>query len=155
MNHAAIRVTVLDDHPQTLGLMRDLLEPRGYVVSCTARTGPELHEIRDTQPDLVVVDLLLADDQRELSGWDVVRLVRSHADLYRVPILVISGDHAQLRAVAAEARGMRDVHLLAKPFGIDELLTAVRTAAGEYELAPPGRAVAPPESSVSGGQPPA
>ena len=131
MIDSATRVTVLDDHPQTLDLMREVLEPDGYVVSCTARIGPELHEIRDTQPDLVVVDLLLASDQRFLSGWDVVRLVRSHADLYRVPILVISGDHALLRSVAGEARRMRDVHLLAKPFGLDELLTAVRTALSE------------------------
>jgi len=119
------RVTVVDDQPQTLELMREVLEPEGYVVSCTTRIGPELHEIRDTQPDLVVIDLLLATDQRELSGWDVARLVRSHADLHRVPILVISADHALLRSVAAEARSMRDVELLAKPFGIDELIGAV------------------------------
>jgi CheY-like chemotaxis protein len=124
------RVTVLDDHAQTLELMRDILEPAGYVVSCTASIGPALHEIRDTKPDLVVIDLLLATDQRELSGWDVARLVRSHAELYRVPIVVISADHGLLRSVAAEARTMRDIHLLAKPFTVDELLSAVHTALG-------------------------
>jgi DNA-binding response OmpR family regulator len=126
----APRVTVLDDHRQTLEVMRDILAPAGYAVSCTTRIGPELHEIRDTLPDLVVIDLLLATDQRELSGWDVARLVRSHADLYRVPILVVSADRRLLQSVSAEANAMRDVHLLAKPFTVDELLAAVRQALG-------------------------
>lgn len=143
MNHATIRVTVLDDQPQTLTLMRDLLEPEGYVVSCTTRIGPELHEIRDTAPDLVVIDLLLASDQRVLSGWDVVVLARSHADLYRVPILVISGDHGRLREVSGEAAAMRDVHLLKKPFSVDDLLAAVTgalEAPSAKVLTDPGRA---------------
>jgi two-component system sensor histidine kinase ChiS len=126
----ALRVTVLDDHRQTLEVMRDILEPAGYAVSCTTRIAPELHEIRDTLPDLVVIDLLLATDQRELSGWDVARLVRSHADLYRVPILVVSADHRLLQSVSAEAHAMRDVHLLAKPFTVDELLAAAGRALG-------------------------
>jgi DNA-binding response OmpR family regulator len=140
------RVTVLDDHAPTLELMRDILEPAGCTVSGTTRIGPELHEIRDTRPDLVVIDLLLATDQRELSGWDVARLVRSHADLHRIPILVISADHALLRSVATEARSMRDVHLLAKPFSVAELLAAVRGALGADPVAglvadpAPGRA---------------
>jgi DNA-binding response OmpR family regulator len=146
MRNLAHRVTVVDDHPQTLELMRDVLEPEGFVVSCTTRIGPELHEIRDTQPDLVVIDLLLATDQRELSGWDVARLVRSHADLYRVPILVISADHALLRSVAAEAQTMRDVHLLAKPFGIDALLGAVREAMHGHGTGPLPQAEVPMET---------
>ena len=118
------------------------------MVSCTTRIGPELHEIRDTQPDLVVVDLLLATDQRVLSGWDVVRLVRSHADLYRVPILVISADHALLRSVAGEAERMRDIHLLAKPFALDEVRAAVRRALENPVLGPVG---AEPTTEPDGG----
>jgi len=136
------RITILDDHPQTLDLMREVLEADGYAVSVTSRIGPELHQIRDTRPDLVIIDLRLATDQRVLSGWDVVRLARSHADLHRVPILVISADHATLRSVAKEAEQMRDVRLLAKPFGVDQLGAAVREALVGRTLLPAEQAVA-------------
>jgi DNA-binding response OmpR family regulator len=138
------RITVLDDHQRALDLMRDVLEAAGYTVSLTARTGPELHEIRDTRPDLVIVDLLLATDQRELSGWDVVRLVRSHADLYRVPVLVVSADLVMLRRIAAEAQPMRDVHLLPKPFELHQLQAAVRRALGRLPDAPDGLPIPQP-----------
>ena len=134
MAEPAARITVLDDHKPTLDLMREVLEHDGYAVSVTTRTGPELREIRDTNPDLVVIDLLLAADKRELSGWDVARLVRSHADLHRVPILVISADHALLRSVATEAERLRDVQLMAKPFGVDQLRDAVRDSLGDGQL---------------------
>ena len=146
----AARITVLDDHPQTLELMRDVLEPDGYVVSCTTRIGPQLHEIRDAQPDLVVIDLLLATDQRILSGWDVVRLARSHADLHRVPILVISADHALLRSVRKEATRMRDVYLLPKPFGLEQLHTAIRDALGQSPERSAAAALAPaPDDEIA------
>lgn len=122
------RITVLDDNQQALDLMRDVLEADGHTVTCTARIGPALHEIRDTQPDLVIIDLLLATDQRELSGWDVVRLVRSHADLYRVPVIVVSADYPTLKAITREALAMRDVHLLPKPFELAELRATVHQA---------------------------
>ena len=145
----AARITVLDDHPQTLELMRDVLEPDGYAVSCTTRIGPQLHEIRDTQPDLVVIDLLLTTDQRALSGWDVVRLVRSHADLHRVPILVISAEHALLRSVQKEATRMRDVHLLPKPFGLEQLRTAIRDALGQTPQLPAAAVAPAPDEDVA------
>jgi DNA-binding response OmpR family regulator len=138
------RITVLDDRQDALDLMRDVLKADGYAVACLAHVGPELREIRDTRPELVIIDLLLATDQRELSGWDVVRLARSHADLYRVPILVVSADHATLRAIGPEARAMRDVHLLAKPFELAELLHAVHAALPPRPDATPDMALPPP-----------
>jgi DNA-binding response OmpR family regulator len=149
------RITVLDDNQAALDLMRDVLEADGYTVACTATIGPALHEIRDTRPDLVIVDLLLATDQRELSGWDVVRLVRSHADLYRVPVIVVSADYRTLKAIGREALAMRDVHLLAKPFELAELQAVVRRALGAPAAGtPPDRMPAPPRSSaVEEGEP--
>jgi DNA-binding response OmpR family regulator len=126
----ATRITILDDQPQALALMRDMLEPEGYEISCMTRVEPELDEIRASAPSLVIIDLRLSTDQRILSGWDVVRLVRSHADLHRVPILVISADHALLKSLAREAAAMRAVYLLPKPFGIDQLKATVERVLG-------------------------
>lgn len=120
------RIAVIDDDRATLDLVAEILGTEGFSVSTAPAVDPGLHEIRDPRPDLVIIDLLLSTDQRWLSGWDAVRLARAHADLHRVPILVISADPARLRIHVAEARQMDRVEMMAKPFGVDDLLGAVR-----------------------------
>jgi DNA-binding response OmpR family regulator len=124
----AHRIVVVDDQPDTLELLRDALTDQGYDVECAPAVDAGLHEIRDATPDLIIVDLWLSNDQRWLSGWDVVRLARSHAELYRLPILVISADPAALRSRAAEAKRLGNVKLLPKPFRIDQLLAEVQAS---------------------------
>ena len=81
------RVVVVDDNFETLDLLRDILTEHEYDVEVAPAVDAGLHEIRDARPDLIIVDLLLSTDQRWLSGWDVVRLARSHAELHRLPII--------------------------------------------------------------------
>ena len=117
---------VVDDNFETLDLLRDILTEHEYDVEVAPAVDAGLHEIRDARPDLIIVDLLLSTDQRWLSGWDVVRLARSHAELHRLPIIVISADPGRLSAHRGEAARLGNVRLTTKPFGVDELLAAVR-----------------------------
>jgi DNA-binding response OmpR family regulator len=121
----APRIVVVDDDLATQDLLREILNEGGYAVETAPGVDPSLHEIRDASPDLIVIDLLLSPDPRWLSGWDAVRLARSHADLHRLPILVISADPGRLRSHAPEAGRMGRIELLTKPFGVDELLEVV------------------------------
>ncbi|HET6379484.1 MAG TPA: response regulator [candidate division Zixibacteria bacterium] len=136
----AKRIVVVDDNVETLDLVRDILAEGGYVVDVTPAVDAGLHEIRDARPDLIIVDLLLSPDQRWLSGWDVVRLARSHAELHRLPIIVISADPGRLATHRGEAARLGNVRLMTKPFGVDELLEAVREllSGGAAEASGPG-----------------
>ncbi len=118
---SAPRITVVDDRPETLQLLRDVLEADGYHVTVLRGVDPRLRGLRESRPDLMIVDLLLSSDQRGLSGWDVIRLARSHAELHRLPALIISADYPMLRTIRQEAERMEAVGILAKPFGLDEL----------------------------------
>lgn|SRR5574338_2881 len=115
------RVVIIDDDAATLELIRDILEEDGFEVLVSTSVGADLRELWASRPDLLVVDLLLTTDPRGLSGWDVVRLARSHADLHRVPAIVISAHEPALRRHGLEARRMERIHLMLKPFGVDEL----------------------------------
>ena len=119
------RITVIDDHDETLQLLTDVLEGDGYQVTGLAAVDPQLRALRASRPDLMVVDLLLSSDQRGLSGWDVIRLARSHADLHGLPALIISADYPTLRTIKHEAGRMEHLGLLAKPFALDELRAKV------------------------------
>jgi DNA-binding response OmpR family regulator len=113
----APRITVIDDHAEFLGLMRQLLSGSYDVRTFTGRDiSPD--DILDSNPDLLIVDLRL--DTRDLQGWDVVRLVRAHRHLRAIPIVVCSADHGALRERSA-AMSAANVASLAKPFELEAL----------------------------------
>jgi CheY-like chemotaxis protein len=119
---AGPRISVINDNPEFLELMGDILgEDSGFAVTLHdgARTG--IDAIRSARPDLIIVDLLLGG----ASGWELVTLARADPTLADVPIIVCTADVAQLRRRAEELAATSDVHVLQKPFGIDDLLGTI------------------------------
>jgi DNA-binding response OmpR family regulator len=78
------RVLVVDDDEKSCLLVADALEPDGYVVLSAPDGNTALSLIRESGPDIVVLDLGLP----EISGLDVLACVREFSD---VPILILSG----------------------------------------------------------------
>jgi DNA-binding response OmpR family regulator len=64
------------------------------------------------------------------SGWEIVALSRADDRLSDRPILVCSADIASLREKADELQRIGDVHVLEKPFGVDEITDLVARLAG-------------------------
>jgi CheY-like chemotaxis protein len=65
----ALRILVVDDEPDTLGLIKLTLQTAGYQVQ-TATGGKEgLRLVREEPFDVVVLDIMMPD----VSGFDVMR----------------------------------------------------------------------------------
>ena len=122
------RILVIDDDPTTLELMTDILVTEGYAVSCASEVDADLRQLFDAEPQLLIVDLLLSDNGGDLSGWEIVRLVKSHRELRNLQVLVVSADYPSIRSHITEAAGMDGVRLLTKPFSLDSLSVLVRDA---------------------------
>jgi CheY-like chemotaxis protein len=126
-NNRRPRISVVNDNPDFLALMADILaEDAGYEVTLFHNERVTIDEIVGVEPDLLVIDLLLGG----ASGWDLVALARAHDRLAAVPIIVCSADVAELRDRAAELVRVGDVHLLAKPFSVDEITELVERLIG-------------------------
>lgn len=104
-----------------LEIVTEVLVPIGYDVTALSgdRTGVE--EVAATRPDLIILDLVLGSHPDQLSGWEYLRLIRSHRSLQRLPVLLCSGDVRDLRARAEELADDPLVGILEKPFTLDEL----------------------------------
>jgi two-component system KDP operon response regulator KdpE len=109
---------VVDDEAPIRRGLRTNLERHGFRVE-TAETGEEAMEALLHHPDLIILDLGLPD----VSGLDIIREVRSHAN---TPIIVLSVRGAERDKVGALDLGADDY--LTKPFGVDELLARIRVA---------------------------
>ncbi len=121
------RISVINDNAEFLDLMSAILdEDAGYDVSLFKGEVVEISELVSSDPDLIIVDLLLGG----ASGWEIVTLSRSDERLAAVPIVVCSADVTALRDREADLERIGNVHMLAKPFAIDEITELVERLIG-------------------------
>jgi CheY-like chemotaxis protein len=115
------RITVVNDNPDFLELMRDILQDATWPTT-TIDGGREnaLELIEASEPELVIADLRLGGID-ELRGLDILRHIRRSPSLRGVPVIVCSADRAGLEAAAEELDRMERVATLPKPFAMDEL----------------------------------
>jgi CheY-like chemotaxis protein len=109
-------VLVVDDDPDILDAICDILDAEGYRVS-RARHGQEaLEQVEHELPDVILLDLMMP----VMDGVAFSQALRRRPAGAEVPIVVISADGNPQRATAVGAVGY-----LAKPFDIDALLAQV------------------------------
>jgi two-component system, chemotaxis family, chemotaxis protein CheY len=114
-------VLVVDDDPDILDAICDILEVERYRVA-RARNGVEaLERVEAERPDVILLDLMMP----VMDGVTFARVLHGRPGVNDVPILVISADGNPARAASVGARGY-----LAKPFDIDTLLGHVSAIAG-------------------------
>ena len=112
------KVLIIEDEAQITRLIELELKYEGYNV-VTATDGLEgLKAIRESDPDLVLLDCMLPS----LSGEEVCRQVRSDADT--VPIIMITAKDSIEDKVKGLDFGADDY--LVKPFATEELLARIR-----------------------------
>jgi two-component system response regulator MprA len=114
---------VVEDEPAISGFVRRGLIFEGYEVTVVETGRDALEKIRDTPPDLVILDLMLP----EVDGLEVTRRVRAAEEaekLPRVPILMLTARDAVPDRILGLDVGADDY--LVKPFDFDELLARVR-----------------------------
>lgn len=118
------RVTVVNDNPDFLELVGDILNSDRYDTTLVdGDRADALETIRDSRPDLLMIDLRLGSDG--LHGWRIVQEVRRHPEFAGLPILLCSADVVALAEVQSQLNGVRPVEALTKPFSVDTLLETV------------------------------
>ena len=117
----APKVLVVDDTPQNVKLLADILTAKGFA-PITAASGEEaLARLAADSPDIVLLDIMMPG----LSGYDVCRRIRADAATALLPVvLVTSLDPHGERLKGIEA-GADD--FVQKPFNQAELLARVRS----------------------------
>ena len=89
------------------------------VVACHDATIA-LAEIEATKPDIVITDVIMPDKD----GYDVCQHIKTHPDLAKTPVILMSG--VVNRAVAEKAFAVKADELLRKPFQPQDLIARVK-----------------------------
>lgn len=111
------RILVVDDERRMVGFIRLNLEQDGFQV-IEAYNGTEaLDRLRDSLPDLILLDVMMPD----IDGFDVLRTVR---EVSQVPVIMLTAKGEEEDVVKGLELGADDY--VTKPFSPRELVSRVR-----------------------------
>jgi DNA-binding response OmpR family regulator len=110
------RVLIVEDENDVRRLLCCLLETEGYEVSDTAEPQAALHAVASWNPDIVLLDIMLGDED----GRDLLGQIRRVSDL---PAVFLTGRGHEVDRIAGLKSGADDY--LVKPFSPGELAARV------------------------------
>ena len=113
------RVLVVDDDPQALRYVRDILSKSGYVPVATENPEEALRLAQDEKPHLALLDLVLP-------GVDGIDLMKEIRDVTDVPVIFLSAYDRD--EIIARALDMGAADYVVKPFSPTELMARIRVA---------------------------
>lgn len=122
-------VLVVEDEEDISELIRFNLEQEGFSVTTVADGEHALQVVQSTQPDLVILDLMLPG----IPGIEVCKRLRALPATARMPILMVTAKSAEADRVVGLEMGADDY--VVKPFSVRELVARVRAVLRRAEPA--------------------
>ena len=114
-----VRILAVDDEPQVLWLLRNILSNHGYKSLGTGNPDEMMRLVETEHPHLVLLDLMLPGT----SGFELMARIR---EVSEVPIIFLSANDQEENVVKALAMGADDYMI--KPFSSTELLARVASS---------------------------
>jgi DNA-binding response OmpR family regulator len=123
------RILIVEDERRMARFIRLNLEHDGFQV-VEAVTGQQaIQQLRDTFPDLILLDVMLPD----IDGFDVLQTIR---EISEVPIIMLTAKGEEEDRVRGLELGADDY--VTKPFSPRELVSRVRAVLRRAEAIKPG-----------------
>lgn len=111
-------ILIVDDEPSITTLVSYNLEKSGFTVDTAADGQTALEKVEETNPDLIVLDLMLP----RIDGLEVCKRLRQKNN--HIPILMLTAKDEELDRVLGLELGADDY--LTKPFSPRELVARVK-----------------------------
>ena len=115
------RILVVDDEADIQELVRYNLAKEGYGVECVGSGEEAVQRVRQSPPDLILLDLMLPG----LDGLDVCRQLKAHPASAQIPVVMLTARGEDADIVAGLELGADDY--ITKPFSPRVLMARVKT----------------------------
>ena len=112
-------ILVVDDKPDNLRLLSDLLKEQGYKVRSVMSGQTALKAAQARSPDLILLDI----NMPQMDGYEVCQHLKAEPQTQDIPVIFISALDEVLDKVKAFSVG--GVDYMTKPFQIGEVLARI------------------------------
>src|SRR5262249_57034247 len=113
-------VLVVDDVDGNVRLVASVLEPHGYVVSSVSDGESALGEIHRTQPDLILLDVMMPG----LDGFEACRQLKADPETRLIPVVLVTALRDRHNRIHGLEAGADD--FITKPFNAPGLRARVQ-----------------------------
>jgi two-component system cell cycle response regulator len=115
------RILIVDDVPDSLDLLNEMLRSQGYH-TFLANSGPRAIDLaRRVQPDLILLDVMMPG----MDGFETCRRLKAHPETVDIPIIFVSGCNETDDVVSGFDHGAVDY--ISKPVRLPEVKARVRS----------------------------
>ncbi len=115
---------IVEDVQSDRLIFTNYLESAGWKVVVAIDGEEALQKLRDRQPDIVFLDVILPG----LSGFEICRAIKSQAETHKIPVVICSTKNTDLDRFWGMKQGA-DLYL-SKPLERNELLAALQKLVG-------------------------
>ncbi|WP_370252607.1 phosphate regulon transcriptional regulator PhoB [Nioella sp.] len=114
-------VLVVEDEPAQREVLAYNIRAEGYLVMSAGAGDEALMMVRETPPDVIVLDWMLPN----VSGIEVCRQLKASVETSKIPVIMLSARSEETDKVRGLETGADDY--VVKPYSVAELLARLRT----------------------------
>jgi CheY-like chemotaxis protein len=114
-------ILIVDDLPENLHFLTEILTKHGYKVRCVTNGAMALRTVRNHPPDAILLDIKMPD----IDGYQVCEALKSDEKISEIPIIFLSALDQVFDKVKAFKVG--GVDYISKPFEPEEVLVRLET----------------------------
>ncbi|TRZ64107.1 MAG: response regulator [Rhodocyclaceae bacterium] len=118
------RILIVDDEPNIVISLEYLMKREGFGVSVAVDGEEALTKIAETQPDLVLLDIMMP----KKSGFEVCQEIRSNPAWASIKVVMLTAKGRDTEVQKGMALGA-DAYVT-KPFSTKDLVATVRSVLG-------------------------
>lgn len=115
------RIVCIEDEQEMIELVKHILERQNYEVIGAVGGQIGLEKIWQTNPDLILLDLMMAD----MDGWEVYQKIKASDTTRHIPVIVVTAKALSIDRVLGLHVARVDDYIT-KPFGPQQLLNSVK-----------------------------
>lgn len=121
------KVLIVDDNPDSIAIMRSILESRGYDVAAAQSGAEALDFLQRETVNLVLLDIMMP----EMSGIEVLQRIKDNAATGRLPVILVTAKTQDEDVLSGYQYGAD--YYITKPFTAKQLLYGIELILGKGE----------------------